>query len=149
MYQHNIFIGNDYKSGERIALDYVIEPTNKEIQEKLIEFSNRLYCGLEYDAGITTHAIVTSDKSWQSVVSKDRYFDDIRLVTDVNEFIRIMKNNAILNEADVKMLVFYLLKKNTVLHVDREKIFKEVVKEYKEKYNEPIFERNKRKQVCT
>lgn len=144
MYQHNIFIGNSYELGERIALHFVVQnSTNQNDQknlQKLAEFTKNLYDKLGRSEGITMHAISTEDSSWESVVKKDSYFDDIRLIKNIGEFVDILKKNESISEADVKMLIYFLLSKNATIFTDRESTFKKIVMSYNETHHGPLYQ---------
>lgn len=146
MYQHNIFLANSYKLGKRVALDVVLHSTTEnnvdKHQQKLVNFSLKLYNALGDEAAITTHSIYTNSENWKSVVEKDSFFDDIYIAKNLDEFIEIVRENNDLTVFDLKLLIYLLLSKNIPIFINREEIFNKTLLSYSEKFNKPLYNSN-------
>lgn len=146
MYQHNIFLANSYKLGKRVALDVVLHSTTEnnveKHQQKLENFSLKLYNALGDEAAITTHSIYTNSENWKSVVEKDSFFDDIYITKNLDEFIEIVRENNDLTVFDLKLLIYLLLSKNIPIFINREEIFNKTLLSYNEKFNKPLYNSN-------
>lgn len=146
MYQHNIFLANSYKLGKRVALDVVLHSTTEnnvdKHQQKLVNFSLKLYNALGDEAAITTHSIYTNSENWKSVVEKDSFFDDIYIAKNLDEFIEIVRENNDLTVFDLKLLIYLLLSKNIPIFINREEIFNKTLLSYSEKFNKPLYTSN-------
>lgn len=146
MYQHNIFLANSYKLGKRVALDVVLHSTTEnnveKHQQKLENFSLKLYNALGDEAAITTHSIYTNSENWKSVVEKDSFFDDIYITKNLDEFIEIVRENNDLTVFDLKLLIYLLLSKNLPIFINREEIFNKTLLSYNEKFNKPLYNSN-------
>ena len=146
MYQHNIFLANSYKLGKRVALDVVLHSTTEnnvdKHQQKLVNFSLKLYNALGDEAAITTHSIYTNSENWKSVVEKDSFFDDIYITKNLDEFIEIVRENNDLTVFDLKLLIYLLLSKNIPIFINREEIFNKTLLSYNEKFNKPLYNSN-------
>ena len=78
MFNHCIILGSAYSIKSRIALHYV-NLTAKEMKEKIDYITNK--CGS--DISISTHYLKTNNDTWNSVVAYDKYFLDVKLISDI------------------------------------------------------------------
>ena len=90
MFIHNVFIANSFEKGDRFAYDIVIpaEDMGKELDEsqRLRDFLVGIYNELGGDTTITTHVIPTKSKDWNSVVERDTFFSDIKIIKSEKNF---------------------------------------------------------------
>lgn len=108
--KHYILIGSAYNLGQRIALHFTEQKDIDDIFKKhkrLIE---------EYQVSI--HIIETGDKSWESVVENDKFFDNIK-VKSSKEFFKLLKQNKEITSLDV---AYYVLSKCQCCHTKLEKL---------------------------
>ena len=71
------------------------------------------------DVSITTHIIETDSKKFDSVKKVDRFFNDVYLVTNLNEFIKLVRKDRKLEAMDVAK---YILTKRPCNHLLLEKL---------------------------
>ena len=97
MITHFILMSSSYYIGKRIVLDL----TNvKDVQTfRQIIQSVKKECG--NDVSITTHIIETDSKKFDSVKKVDRFFNDVYLVKNLNEFIKLVRKDRKLEAMDV------------------------------------------------
>lgn len=103
---HYIILCNSYTIGQRIALDYAIDSSasKEDLKEKYVEVQEdtkkiKEICG--YSVPISTHMIYTISKNWESVVQKDAYFKNIKLVENVSDFCQIIIQDKTLDGIDI------------------------------------------------
>jgi len=144
MFIHNVFIANSFEKGDRFAYDIVIpaEDMGKELDEsqRLRDFLVGIYNELGGDTTITTHVIPTKSKDWNSVVERDTFFSDIKIIKSEKNFIKNLSYNVNLTYYDIFYLVISLLDDNS-LDIDSCKDFVEKINlEYLKQYNEDLYE---------
>ena len=106
-------MANDFKSGRRIAYDYVIDRRENNIEtdneslvrDMLIEIYNQVGC----DVSLTLHNIATNSDKWYSVVKKDTFFNDVVIYKKKDKFVEVLKENQILYRHDIKLLAVLML----------------------------------------
>ena len=106
-------MANDFKSGRRIAYDYVIDRRENDIatdneslaRDMLIEIYNQVGC----DVSLTLHNIATNSDKWYSVVKKDTFFNDVIIYKKKDKFVEVLKENQILCRYDIKLLTALML----------------------------------------
>lgn len=144
MFVHNVFIANSFEKGDRFAYDIVIpiEDMGKELDEsqKLRDFLVGIYNELGGDTTITTHVIPTKSKDWSSVVERDTFFSDIKIIKSEKNFIKNLSYNINLTYYDVLYLVVSLV---GATELDFE-IYREFVQKiniiYQKQYSKPLYE---------
>lgn len=134
MITHYILMSSSYSLGKRIALDYILEQETdytkmKEILDTIIKT-----CGK--DVSISTHFVETELKSWDSVVNKDHFFKDVKLINDLDEFIKLIKKDRVINGLDVAK---YILCKVKCTHLKLEKLVYLCFAEYLCKYDKKLY----------
>ena len=135
MVKHLIILSSSYSLGKRIALDFIIscgEDINrtKEVYKRII--SN---CG--DDVSISTHYIETSSEDWHSVKKVDPYFDDVKLVSESDEFIHLIMKDRALCGLDVAKYILCMIK---CTHLKLEKLTYLCYADYICKYNDKLFD---------
>lgn len=134
MVTHYILISSSYTLGKRIAMHRVLEGDGKDEVGDL--FANILFeCG--DDVSVSTHLIETDSKEWNSVVQKDKFFDNIKLIQSVDEFIKLIKDDRKLIGLDVAK---YILKKINCTHLKLQKLTYFCYADYLCKTGERLFE---------
>lgn len=143
-FMHNIFIANSFREGKRIAYDLVISKNGSKnvnlADETVRNFVLNLYDVIGDNVAITTHSIVTNSPKWISVVNKDSFFKDIKLIKNSDEFIELVKYNNILKKSDVLALIkLYRYTKN-INYGDIENDLKYVDENYFDLNGEHIYQ---------
>nr|DAP37342.1 MAG TPA: hypothetical protein [Caudoviricetes sp.] len=145
MFIHNIFIANSFKKGDRFAYDIVIpaEEMSDELNESEIlrSFLVTVYDALGGDTTITTHVIPTESKDWDSVVKRDTFFSDIKIIKSEKNFIKNLSYNINLSYYDIVYLVISIIKDRKLKDYNIDEFVEKIGKEYYEKYNENLYEK--------
>ena len=117
MVMHFIFLSSSYSKGTRIALDYIVssEETKTILEDTLKTITEE--CGS--DVSISTHIVHTETTEWKSVCKADSYFEDIEVIKDKEEFIRLINIDRDLIGMDIAK---YILSKITCTHLKLEKL---------------------------
>ena len=117
MVTHFIFLSSSYSKGTRIALDYVVsnENTQAVLEETLKSIIEK--CGS--DVSISTHIVHSETEEWSSVCKADLYFEDIKVIKDVDEFIKLINDDRVLIGMDIAK---YILSKVICTHLKLEKL---------------------------
>ncbi|MHC1714930.1 MAG: hypothetical protein AB9858_04950 [Acidaminococcaceae bacterium] len=145
MFIHNIFLANSFYLGRRIAFDLTVkinstEKANNDKNGVVERFLLDLYEELGSDTLITTHTMLTESKEWDSVVKKDSFFTDIKLAKSEVEFKKYLRYNKKLTIYDIRLLLALLLKDNSNVLIDRDKIIKFLYERYLLTYQEQLFD---------
>lgn len=114
MFNHCIILGSAYSLKSRIALHYV-DINAKEMKDKIDYIIHK--CG--NDISISTHYVMTKENTWRSVVDYDKYFLDVKLISDVEEFANIILCDRDLEGLDVAK---YIISKISCTHLKLEKL---------------------------
>lgn len=117
MITHFIIMSSSYSYGTRIALDFIIDNDKKQYEikqylDKIIEL-----CGK--DVSISTHMIQAENKNWESVEAADHFFKDIKLVSNVDSFIKLIKKDRELQGVDIAK---YILSRITCTQLKLQKL---------------------------
>lgn len=117
MVTHCIIMSSSYSEGKRIAIDYCLKPSDtKEILEKRIDtITSR--CGS--DVSISSHYIQTESENWRSVIKKDAFFANVKLIKSIEEFIELIQTDRKLKGIDVAK---YILSQVKCTHLKLEKL---------------------------
>ena len=99
MVTHFIFMSSSYSEGTRIALDYIVN--GEETQEDLMRKFNRIMEECGHDVSISTHKIQAVHDNWESVCEADKYFIDVKVVKDIDEFVKLIQKDRKLQGIDV------------------------------------------------
>ena len=117
MVTHFIFMSSSYSLGTRIALDYIV--TDISVQEMLKEHLDIIIKQCGKDVSISTHIIQADDKTWDSVCIADHFFRDIKVVDNLDEFIKLIQKDRKLKGIDVAK---YILSKITCTQLKLQKL---------------------------
>ena len=115
MIKHQILLSSSYSRGSRICLDY--PDCDYSIVKDAIDRVSSAYDGKR--VSFSTHTIHTDSVDWSSVVEKDPYFDDVKVVDTVDEFVKIIQEDRYLDGIDVAK---YILTKEACTHTKVEKL---------------------------
>lgn len=99
MVTHFIFMSSSYSLGTRIALDYIVK--DDDIQEKLKKNLDRIIEECGRDVSISTHMIQANSEEWQSVCDADHFFKDVKVIENLDKFIKLIKRDRTLEGIDV------------------------------------------------
>lgn len=135
MARHFIILVSAYSIGKRIALDY-----NSRSKLNLVRIKQDIeYIFNEYgkDAPISTHYIQTDNSSWQSVVDKDKFFEDVMPIQTKEEFVQILLKDKELKGIDIAK---YILTQTPCTHLKLEKMVYMCYAEYLCETNERLFQ---------
>ena len=117
MVTHFIFMSSSYSLGTRIALDYVVKDVD--MQEKLKSYLNKITGECGRDVSLSTHMIQAEDERWESVYKEDPFFKDVKVIKNVDEFIKLIKKDRQLLGIDVAK---YILSKITCTQLKLQKL---------------------------
>lgn len=127
-FKHFIILGSSYKQGKRIGL----HTTSSKDMDKYIS----LYKAKNNKPPISFHIIDTNDKSFESVVNKDPFFDGIKIIADFDAFCDLLEENEEINGLDV---AYYILSKIPCCHTKLEKLVYYTYADYLEQTKKPLF----------
>ncbi len=99
MITHFIFMSSSYTLGKRIALDFIID--NEEIQYKLKKYLDKIIAECGKDVSISTHMIQAENTTWESVCKADHFFKDVEVISSLDKFIKLIKQDRKLEGIDV------------------------------------------------
>lgn len=112
-----MILSSSYSTGKRIAMHYVIDKQmNPEMLLGEVKKIKEL-CG--ETVSISTHYIETESASWKSVVEKDGFFEDVKVVEALEEFINLILADRVLNGLDIAK---YILATRVCTHLELEKL---------------------------
>lgn len=112
---HMILLSSSYSKGTRIALDF-LEEDFKNVQGVIDEIVFKC----NGDMPVSLHMIGTDSDSWESVKKKDPYFESVELITDKDEFIRLILKDRALKGTDVAKYILSDL--DGITHLKLEKL---------------------------
>ncbi len=92
MINHYIILADGWSVSSRIALHYTFDgpPDGRAFRQDVKRIQN---CFERDYAKVAVHTIQSLSESWESVVAKDSYFDDVRVIDTVEEFIDILRKD--------------------------------------------------------
>lgn len=115
---HYILLSSSYSEGCRIALHYSVSPGSDTSRiSRMIDSINALYDGKP--VSLSVHVKVTDDDSWDSVVRKDPYFEDVRVIKSSQQFKSLILKDRYLRGTDV---ADYILTRVKCTHLKLEKL---------------------------
>lgn len=117
MITHFIFMSSSYFLGTRIALDYIV--IDEGIQEKLKQNLAKIIKECGKDVSISTHMVQADDETWKSVCIADHFFKDVKVIDDLDEFIKLIKIDRKLEGVDIAK---YILSKITCTQLKLQKL---------------------------
>lgn len=108
MVTHFIFMSSSYSLGTRIALDYIV--TDESVQKELKKHLDKIIDECGKDVSISTHMIQTDTEDWDSVCIADHFFKDVKVIKTLDQFIKLIKKDRILQGIDVAKYILSKIK---------------------------------------
>lgn len=100
MINHFVILSSSYSTGCRIAMDLPFDGRfDKEVIDPILHRIRNCYGGEIVSMG--WQMLQTQSTSWESVVKSDPYFEDVRLIETVDEFIDLIKRDEFLESRTV------------------------------------------------
>lgn len=109
---HVIYISSDYQNGNRIALHFIAGDFSMHDVEKRIKKD-------DYSNSVSIYTIETESKTWDSVLAKDAFYENVICIGDVNpneneiDRFNIRRRNTI-HLIDVALLILSFIRCNYV-----------------------------------
>lgn len=132
MTTHFIIMSSSYTMGKRIALD-IINSDIAFLRQTIDKVKKE--CG--EDVSITTHILQTVSPNFKSVIKYDLFFKDVYLVKDIDEFIKLIRQDRVLKGIDVAK---YILSKMESNHLMLEKLTYYCYADYLVKTGKKLFD---------
>lgn len=132
MVHHLIVIASSYKLGKRIAWHYAAEIIDKSKLEELKTKTSEILGKPEY----AIHKLSTESEKWESVIEKDSFFDKLKVYSDLDEFLKVVKEDKILTALDIAKLVLSI---QSMSNLKLQKIVYFVYAEYLSRYGKSLF----------
>lgn len=117
MVTHFIFMSSSYSLGTRIALDFIVKEAS--IQRELKNDLDKIIMTCGRDVSISTHMIQTDDETWDSVCKSDYFFKNVKVISDLETFIKLIQKDRKLQGIDVAK---YILSKITCTQLKLQKL---------------------------
>ena len=135
MVEHHIIMSSSYVDGVRIALDFHGDTTKNrmEIAKAICEI--KATCG--DDVSLSTHFLTTELSEWSSVREFDPFFEDVKLIGSVADFVSCIQKSRVLTGLDVAT---YILTKTRCTHLSLEKLVYFAYAEYLCSRSKRLFE---------
>ncbi len=116
MIRHIIIMSSSYSKGTRIALDLCGKNLNIENLISIVS-KIKLKCGKE--VSLSSHSIYAKSEEWQAVIESDPFFKGVKNVSDVDEFIKLIKRDLSLKGIDIAQ---YISSKKEYTHLELQKL---------------------------
>ncbi len=117
MITHFIFMSSSYALGKRIALDFIVY--DEEIQNRLKEYLDKITAECGKDVSISTHMIQAEDTTWESVCKADHFFKGVEVISSLDKFIKLIKQDRKLKGIDIAK---YILSKTKCTQLKLQKL---------------------------
>lgn len=131
---HYIIMSSSYTQGTRIAIQYILnDDSDYKKCESIVPYIMKKCGG---DVSISVHFIPTKSETWKSVYEYDAFFKDVKLIDNVDDFIKIILVDRKLKGTDVAN---YIVKKVKCSHLKLEKLVYLAYAEYLCKYDKELF----------
>ncbi len=135
MQQHYIIMSSSYACGSRIAIDITDkDKLNPEYITKIIK-QIKTECG--QDVSLSSHCILSESSSWSSVANADSFFENVKVISNIGDFISEIKKGRVLKGSDIAK---YILSKISCTHLKIEKLVYLCFADYICKTKKPLFD---------
>lgn len=136
MITHYIILSSSYSEKTRIALRYTFdkETIEKDTIQSPLDAISKSFDG-KY-VSYSVHVVHTDSEDWDSVVKKDGYFKDVRLIESLDEFISLIQKDREFKGIDVAA---YIASKKPCTHSRLEKLTYYCYAEYLCKTGKKLF----------
>lgn len=103
MIKHYIILSSSYSRGNRIAMHYILtcDADLKDIKKDIERI--RKECG--DTVSISSHLVLTKSETWESVVRYDGFFESVKLISCIDEFIRLIRTDRELKKIDIEKYI--------------------------------------------
>ena len=135
MVKHYIIMSSAFTLGTRIALHYIIKE-DKDI-EKVKEDVKYIEEHSINDIHLSSHSISTESEDWDSIVEKDAFFKNVKVIKEIDEFVSYIDQDADLRGIDVAK---YILSIMPCTHLKLEKLVYMAYADYLVKTGKHLFE---------
>lgn len=132
MYKHFIAVTSVYSEGLRIAWHYSEKDFNL---DTLQEFYKK-YRTKHGDTQLGIHRFSTNSSSWQSIIEKDLYFENIKPIKSIDQFIELSLADKDLSAKDVAK---YILTVQPMTHLKLQKLLYFAYEEFLKKTGTKLF----------
>lgn len=133
MFQHFIIVASSYTQGSRVGF-HIVAPEGKLENDKIRSILDRLKEIKRDDVGI--HSFTSDDRTWESVLKFDSFFEDVMICDDFKEFEEIVKSDLKLSAIDIAK---FFLAIQATSHLKLQKLIYLAYKKYLLKYKEQLF----------
>ena len=133
--QHYIIMSSSYSEGTRIAID--ITDKEKLTPEYITKLIKKIKNECGEDVSLSTHTVFSERESWASVEEADKFFANVKVIEEEEEFIREIKKDRKLKGIDVAK---YILTKISCTHLKLEKLVYLSFAEYLSRTKRKLFE---------
>lgn len=132
MTYHFIAIASDFDGGLRIGWHYA---SNDRLDSKVIDtfLDKAIQKG---DISFGMHKLTTDSLSWESVVKKDSFFEDVFAVGDMDEFLERLYDDTDVSALDVARVIISMME---VTQLKLQKLVYLCYAEYLTKFKEKLF----------
>lgn len=115
--KHFMILSSSYSAGKRIAMHYIVdEKMNPKMLTDEVKKIKEL-CG--ETVSISTHYVETESTTWESVVEKDGFFEDVLVVESLLGFVDFISTDRVLRGLDIAK---YILATRICTHLELEKL---------------------------
>ncbi len=125
MVKHIIFLSSSYTQKERIAyhIPLMSEADLDKAKKVQMELKKKIAGKTQY----SIYSVTTKDESWQSVVELDRFYADVRKVSELNDFVKLIIKDLQLEALDVAK---YIISCTNCTHLKLQKLLYLCYQEY-------------------
>ena len=113
MIKHMVILSSSYSTGTRIGLHYI--GGQEDLMSEDVKKVGTAYPG----APFSTHQLYADSESWDSVVKKDPYFDDVKIIKTADEFTELLRREQ---HIDGKEVARYILSRQKCTHTRIQKL---------------------------
>ena len=132
---HHVYLSSSFKTGERIAYDVCDDITSDCSYAPLVMSKIKTECG--DDINIAGHCFFSSESGTEAVKKYDGYFEDVRFVDDLDEFISLIKECRVLIGLDVAK---YIISQIQCTQLKLQKLVYLCYADYLCQYHEKLFD---------
>lgn len=133
--QHYIIMSSSYSEGTRIAID--ITDKEKLTPEYITKLIKKIKNECGEDVSLSTHTVFSERESWASVEEADKFFANVKVIEEEEEFIKEIKKDRMLKGVDVAK---YILSKMSCTYLKLQKLVYLCFKHYLCKTKRRLFE---------
>ncbi len=106
MTKHQIILSSSYSEGTRICMDFT--DCDSGMFKSVMDKVSAAYDGKSVSFSI--HTVHTDSAEWESVVERDPYFRDVRVIGTADEFVKLIQKDRYLKGIDVARYILSVFK---------------------------------------